>query len=150
MKRTTIAPAFLLLGTLLVGGLSAAGPSNASQTSKPSATAAHPGSSPSANVASASSHAAQPHAVAANPASSTQPKASDAERAKKRDEVLTQVKAVLTDEQAQQLDTKVKGGEKMRKALSELNLTSEQKTKIKAILKAAYPREQNQSQRRSK
>jgi Spy/CpxP family protein refolding chaperone len=53
---------------------------------------------------------------------------------------------VLTPEQVQQLETKVKGGEKMRKALSELNLTAEQKTKIKDILKTAYPRGQKQSQ----
>ncbi|MGB8689146.1 MAG: hypothetical protein WCD53_17655 [Microcoleus sp.] len=121
MKRTNIASAFLLVGVLLVGGLSAGKPSNASE-------------------------ATQPETTVANLVSSAQPKATDAERAQKRDRVRKQVEAVLTPEQVQQLETKVKGGEKMRKALSELNLTAEQKTKIKDILKTAYPRGQKQSQ----
>ena len=145
MKRTTIAPAFLLVGALLIGGLSACTQSNASEATQPDTTAANPVSSDQAKADSASSQTAQPVAATATP-SSAQPKATDAERAQKREELRKQVEAELTPEQVQQLETKVKGGEKMRKALSELNLTAEQKTKIKGILKAAYPRGQKQSQ----
>src|SRR6476469_1689160 len=145
MKRTTIAPALVLVGALLVGGLSACTQSNASEATQPDTTAANAVSSDQAKADSASTQTAQPVAATANP-SSAQPKATDAERAQKREELRKQVEAVLTPEQAQQLETKVKGGERMRKALSELNLTAEQKTKIKQILKAAYPRGQKQSQ----
>ena len=146
MKRTTIAPAFLLVGALLIGGLSACTQSNASEATQPDTTAANPVSSDQAKADSASSQTALPVAATATPANSAQPKATDAERAQKREELRKQVEAELTPEQVQQLETKVKGGEKMRKALSELNLTAEQKTKIKGILKAAYPRGQKQSQ----
>ncbi|MEG4171435.1 MULTISPECIES: hypothetical protein [unclassified Microcoleus] len=145
MKRTAIAPAFLLVGALLVGGLSACTQSNASEATQPETTATNPVSSDQAKADSASTQTAQTVAATATP-SSAPPKATDAERAQKREELRKQVEAVLTPEQVQQLETKVKGGEKMRKALSELNLTAEQKTKIKGILKAAYPRGQKQSQ----
>ncbi len=124
MKRTTIAPAFLLVGVLLIGGLSACTKSNASEAS-------------------------QPETTAANPVTSGQPKATDAERAQKREEIRKQVAAVLTPDEQQQLETKVKGGEKMRQALSELNLTTEQKTKIKDILKTGYQGGQKQSEKSS-
>ena len=130
MKRTKIAPAFLLVGALLVGGLSACTQSNASEATQPDTTAANPVSSDQAKTDSAATQTAQPVAATATP-SSAQPNATDAERAQKREELRKQVEAVLTPEQVQQLETKVKGGEKMRKALSELNLTAEQKTKIK-------------------
>ncbi len=145
MKRTKTLPAFLLVGTLLVGGLSACTQSNASEATQPDTTAANPVSSDQAKADSASTQTAQPVAATATP-SSAQPKATDAERAQKREEIRKQVEAVLTPELVQQLETKFKGGEKMRKALSDLNLTAEQKTKIKEILKTAYPRGQKQSQ----
>ncbi|MEG4944836.1 hypothetical protein [Microcoleus sp. F4-D5] len=145
MKRTTIAPAFLLVGALLIGGLSACTQSNASEATLPDTTATNPVSSDRAKADSASTQTAQPVAATGIP-SSAQPKATDAERAQKREELRKQVEAVLTREQVQQLETKVKAGEKMRKALSELNLTAEQNTKIKDILKTAYPRGQKQSQ----
>ncbi|MBE9165848.1 MULTISPECIES: hypothetical protein [Microcoleaceae] len=118
MKRNTIAAAFILAGTILVGSLSGCMPSNASNVTKS-------------------------NAVAANAATSGQPKLSPAQRAQKRDELRKQVEAVLTPEQVKQLDSKIKGGEKMRKALNELNLSAEQKTQVKGILQAAYPRSQN-------
>jgi Spy/CpxP family protein refolding chaperone len=169
MKRSTIAPAFLLAGALLIGSLSACTQSNASDTAQPDATAANPTSSSQTKTASASSDASKPDAtaanlassttetkadtassdaakpdeVAANPTTSQKPKLSDAERAQKRKEVSQQLAKVLTPEQYKQLDTKLKAGEKMRKALNAINLTADQKTKVKAILKAAYPRTQN-------
>ncbi|MBE9187521.1 hypothetical protein IQ270_23455 [Microcoleus sp. LEGE 07076] len=115
MKRSTIASAFLLAGALSIGSLSACMPSKASNVT-------------------------QPHVVAANTGTSAQPKLSPAERAKKRDEVRKQVEAVLTPQQVKQLDAKIKAGEKMGKALNQVNLSADQKTKVKAILKAAYPR----------
>lgn len=149
MKRTTIAPAFLLVGALLIGSLSACTQSKASEATQPDTIAANPVSSGQPKADLASSQAAQPETTAANPASSPQPKANSAELAKKRAEVRQQIDAVLKPEQVQQLNAKIKGGEKMRKALSEINLTAEQKTKIKAILKAAYPRQQKQSETKS-
>jgi flagellar basal body-associated protein FliL len=149
MKIATIASAFLLVGVILVGSLSACTQSNTSEATQPETTAANPVNSGQQKADSTSSQAAQPVAEAATPASSAQPKATDAERAQKRDEVRKQVEAVLTPDEVQQLETKVKGGEKMRKALSELNLTAEQKTKIKDILKTAYPGRQKQSEKSS-
>lgn len=118
MKRNTIAAAFIIAGTILVGSLSGCMPSNASNVTKS-------------------------NAVAANAATSGQPKLSPAQRAQKREELRKKVEAVLTPEQVKQLDTKMKGGEKMRKALNQLNLSADQKTKVNAILKAASPRAQN-------
>jgi Spy/CpxP family protein refolding chaperone len=188
--KSTIAPAFILAGVMLIGGLSACAPSNtpeasesnaakenpvssakpkadavSSDAAKPDATAASPVSSSETKADTASSDAAKPDAtaaspvsssetkadtassdaakrdvVAANPTNSQKPKLSDAERAQKRKEVSEKLAKVLTPEQYKQLSAKLKSGEKMRKALTEINLTAEQKPKVKAILKEAYPR----------
>lgn len=153
MKRSTIAPAFILAGALLIGGLSACAPPNTPEAAEPSATkenavssakpdtaVATPVSSSETKADAASSKDAKPDAVAANPTNSQKPKMSDAERAQKRKEVSEKLAKVLTPEQYKQLDAKLKSGEKMRKALTEINLTAEQKPKVKAILKEAYPR----------
>ena len=163
--KSTIAPAFILAGVMLIGSLSACSPSNtpeasepnataanpvssakpkadavSSDTSKPDATAATPVSSSETKADAASSDAAKPDVVAANPTNSQKPKLSDAERAQKRKEVSQKLAKVLTPEQYKLLDAKLKSGEKMRKALTEINLTAEQKPKVKAILKEVYPR----------
>ena len=67
------------------------------------------------------------------------------ERTQKREAVRKQIEAVLTPEQVQQLQTKLQQGEKMRQALSSLNLTPDQKTKIQEIYKANYAQRQKQS-----
>ncbi len=118
MNRQTIAATFLAAAAMM--GVSACGQSNSAQA--PDTTPASPTT-----------------AQASNPAGTPEQKA---ERAKKRAEVRKQIEGVLTPEQLQQFQAKVKGGEKMRQALTEVNLTADQKTKIQDILKAAYPRQQ--------
>lgn len=56
----------------------------------------------------------------------------------KREAVRKQVEAVLTPDQVKELEAKLQQGEKMRRAVSSLNLTPEQKTKIDGIFKTAY------------
>ncbi|MER3475525.1 MAG: hypothetical protein C4287_01665, partial [Leptolyngbya sp. ERB_1_2] len=68
------------------------------------------------------------------------------ERSKRREAVRKQVEAVLTQDQVQQLETKLQQGEKMRQALSEINLTADQKTKVQDILKTAYANRQKSEQ----
>lgn len=125
MRKQMIAVTFLV-GALMMG-VSACGQSNSAQTPQSDSTAT--ASTPS-NTASAPDQTQK------------------ADRAQKREAVRKQILAVLTQEQAQQFQTKVQSGEKMRQALREVNLTADQKTKIQDILKAAYPRPQGtQSQK---
>jgi Spy/CpxP family protein refolding chaperone len=79
-------------------------------------------------------------------ASATNSPASNTSRAEKNEAVRKQIEAVLTPDQAKELSGKLQKGEKMRKALFSLNLTPDQKTKIKDILKTAYPHRKGQSQ----
>ncbi|MEG3863994.1 hypothetical protein [Microcoleus sp. herbarium12] len=164
MTRSTIAPAFILAGALLVGGLSACAPSNTPEASETSPAKANPVSSSETKANATASKDAKSDTAATNPATSSEkpdvtaskdaksdvvaanstdskkPKMSDAERAQKRKEVSEKLSKVLTLEQYKSLNTKLKSGEKMRQALTEINLTAEQKPKVKAILKEAYPR----------
>lgn len=59
------------------------------------------------------------------------------ERSRKRAEVQKKIEAFLTQDQVKQLDSKLQQGEKMRQALSEMNLTTEQNAKIQAVFKEA-------------
>ncbi len=181
--KSTIAPAFILAGVMLIGGLSACAPPNppeasesnpakedpvslekpkadavSSDAAKPDATAASPVSSSETKADAAdskdsksdavsetkadaaASKDAKSDAVGANPKKSQKPKLSDAERAQKRKEVSQKLAKVLTAEQYKELNAKLKSGKKMRKALTEINLTAEQKPKVKAIIKDLYPR----------
>jgi Spy/CpxP family protein refolding chaperone len=61
------------------------------------------------------------------------------ERSRKRAETQKKIEAFLTQDQVKQLGAKLQQGEKMRKALSEMNLTAEQRTKIEAVFKAGHP-----------
>ncbi|PZV11132.1 MAG: hypothetical protein DCF22_15135 [Leptolyngbya sp.] len=116
MKKSAIAS--ILLVTLLSYGMTACNRPNSSDTSS---------SDPAqTNVASNSSAEGQTH---------LSPEA----RAQKRAALRQQVEAVLTPEQVKQLEAKLQQGSKMRRSVNSLNLTAEQKTKIQAILKAAYP-----------
>jgi Spy/CpxP family protein refolding chaperone len=58
------------------------------------------------------------------------------EAMKRREETRNQVKAVLNPEQTKELETKMQAGEKMRQALTSINLTTDQKTKIDGIYQA--------------
>jgi hypothetical protein len=77
---------------------------------------------------------------------STKADATKAEREQKREARRKQIEAVLTPEQVKQLQAKMKDGEKLRKALSSLDLTEEQKTKIQKIFEASRPKNPGKSQ----
>ncbi len=68
------------------------------------------------------------------------------EAQKRRAEIRNQIKAVLTPEQLKQLEAKMQGGERMRQALTSINLTADQKTKIAAIYQTARANRHPQSQ----
>ena len=108
MKRSIATT--LLLGALLTGGVSAC-----SQTT--------PSETPQAKTDTMSSNASQTD------------NAQSTDRAQRREAMRKQVEAVLTPEQSQQLQTKLQQGVKMREAMASLNLTPEQKTKIRDIMK---------------
>ncbi|MEE3715660.1 hypothetical protein V2H45_02750 [Tumidithrix elongata RA019] len=114
---------------LLAGGITACTQANSSAT--PQAT-----SSPVSSVPSDPS----PSSTATSTPSDTSQtgKPTDTERAQRREARRKQIEEVLTPEQVQQLQAKLKQGEKMQKALSELNLTTEQKTKIQIIFEKSY------------
>jgi Spy/CpxP family protein refolding chaperone len=59
--------------------------------------------------------------------------------------IRSKIKAVLTPAQILQLETKMKGGRKMREALTEIELTADQKTKIKEIYRAGRAERQKLS-----
>ncbi|MEH1835340.1 MAG: hypothetical protein V7L29_25625 [Nostoc sp.] len=81
-----------------------------------------------------------------NTSTTNSPASNTPERAEKREAVRKQVEAVLTPDQVKQLSAKLQQGEKMRKAVLSLNLTTEQKTKIQDIFKTAYPHRKGKSQ----
>ncbi len=115
MKRS-VASALLLM-TLFAGGVTACNRSTSADTSQTDATQTKP-------------------AASTDPAQAGMtPKEA---RAKKREAVRKQIETVLTPDQVKQLEAKVQQGEKMRKAVSELDLTADQKTKVQEILKTAY------------
>lgn len=115
MNRTIVTT--MLLGTLLMSGITACSQSNSSEPPQAGNTA--------------------PNATQANNAQSP-------ERAQRREAMRKQIEAVLTPEQAQQLQAKLQQGTKMRDAMASLNLTPEQKTKIQAIMKAARAQREGQ------
>jgi Spy/CpxP family protein refolding chaperone len=115
MKRTIATT--MLLGTLLVGGITACSQSNSSEP-------------PQANTVSSGAPQAD--------------NAQSPERAQRREAMRKQIEAVLTPEQKQQLQAKLQQGARMREAMASLNLTPEQKTKIQDIMKAARAQRQGQ------
>lgn len=82
-------------------------------------------------MATDASNASTPNHAAASPEQKAAWK-------QKREAVRKQVEAVLTPDQVKDLEAKLQQGEKMRRAVSSLNLTPEQKTKIDEIFKTAY------------
>ncbi len=79
-----------------------------------------------------------PPSPAAPPAATASADAAAPEGKARREAMRQQIETVLTPDQANQLKTKLQQGEKMRQALTELNLTSEQNTKVQEIFKAAH------------
>jgi Spy/CpxP family protein refolding chaperone len=131
MKKNAIAPA-IVSAILLLGGITAC-----SQTNPPEA-------SPQATTAPASSNPSASPSV--NPTASTSSDQSNynaKDRKKAREERQKQIDAILTPDQAKQLQEKLKQGEKLRKAISGLDLTTEQKTKIQAIFEKSYEQSPN-------
>ncbi len=74
--------------------------------------------------------------------SSTTPER-DKEREQRRDARRKQIEEVLTPDQVQQLQAKLKNGEKLRNAISSLNLTADQKNKIQIIMEKSYEQTPN-------
>jgi hypothetical protein len=152
MKISTIA-ILTIFGALSLGTMTACKPFSSTATpanASPKVAATTP---PSANTA-VSTNAATPtkadSATTAMPndiddksaASSDQAQGKEyntAERSRRREALRKQILAVLTPDQAKQLNSKLHAGEKTSQALSELNLTKEQKTQLHAIAKAAHP-----------
>jgi Spy/CpxP family protein refolding chaperone len=66
-------------------------------------------------------------------------------RAQQRLAMRAKIKGVLTPAQVQQLETKMKDGGKMREALADIDLTAEQKSKIKEIYQAGRAERQKSS-----
>ena len=88
-------------------------------------------------------------AVAPTPPAAAKAPATAADKAKsartgkeRREAIRQQLATVLTPDQAKQLETKMQQGKKMRQALTELNLTAEQNTKVQEIFKAAHTKNQ--------
>jgi Spy/CpxP family protein refolding chaperone len=74
-----------------------------------------------------------------DPATTKPPAASESpapDHSQQRLAIRAKIKAVLTPTQVLQLETKMKDGRKMREALTEIELTADQKTKIKEIYRA--------------
>lgn len=93
------------------------------------------------NGANSSDPAANQGAEAINVSNSERASYTPAQKAawkQKREAVRKQVEAVLTPAQTQQLETQLQQGEKMRRAVSSLDLKPDQKTKIDTIFKTAY------------
>ncbi|XGV98724.1 MAG: Spy/CpxP family protein refolding chaperone [Leptolyngbya sp. BL-A-14] len=118
MKRSIATT--MLLGALLAGGVSACSQTTSSET---------------------------PQAKTTDTTSSNAPQTDSApstDRAQRREAMRKQIEAVLTPEQSQQLQAKLQQGVRMREAMASLNLTPEQKTKIRDIMKAARAQRQGQ------
>lgn len=103
---------------------------------------------------SRSSDASNPEASGANvsqtnPSQTNSSNTNRSARAQRREEIRKQIEAVLTPDQVKQLQEKMQQGERMRTALSSLNLSTEQKTKIQEILKSAYSSRQERSENNS-
>ncbi|WP_392532367.1 hypothetical protein [Nostoc sp. C117] len=123
IKKQIILPT-LLLATIFIGGITGCTSSKSPDVSQ--------GNDSGTKVSDTST----PN----SPASNT------SERAQKREELRKQIEAVLTPDQVKELSTKLQQGEKMRKAVLSLNLTTEQKTKIQDIFKTAYPHRKGKSE----
>jgi hypothetical protein len=129
MKLTAIAPLIIyafLLGSMLTACNQA---SNPNMPTSPAPVASTPSQ---ANSSPASTPADTPQA---NSSTKTE---GDPQREQRREARRKQIEAVLTPDQVQQLQAKLKQGDKLRSAISSLNLTTEQKAKIQIIMEKSY------------
>jgi hypothetical protein len=125
MTKRTIATT-ALLATLLIGGISACNKSNSADA-------------PAADAPQSTTTQSDTQSTTAQPQ----------DRAQRREAMKKQIEAVLTPDQMKQLESKLQQGDKMRDAMASLNLTAEQKTKIREIYKSARAQRQGQSQTNS-
>jgi hypothetical protein len=125
MTKRTIATT-ALLATLLIGGISACNKSNSADA-------------PAADAPQSTTTQSDTQSTTAQPQ----------DRAQRREAMKKQIEAVLTPDQVKQLESKLQQGDKMRDAMASLNLTAEQKTKIREIYKSARAQRQGQSQTNS-
>ena len=145
MKPTAIATT--IISALLLGGVLTAcnqvSPPDNTQTSSATVAATTPQASPAPTTTPSDTP---------QTSSSTTPerdKARDKEREQRRNARRKQIEAVLTPDQVQQLQAKLKQGEKLRSAISSLNLTADQKTKIQIIMEKSYEQTPNPSNDKS-
>ncbi|OUL24957.1 hypothetical protein BV375_23465 [Nostoc sp. 106C] len=127
LKKQIIVPT-LLLATILIGGVTGCTSSKSPDASQ--------GDNSGTNVSE-------------NAPTTNTSKADTSQRGQHREAVRQQIEAILTPDQVKQLSAKLQQGEKMRNALSSLNLNADQKTKIQQIFKTAYSHHQGQSQENS-
>lgn len=137
MKRTAIATPiiYLVISASTLTACNQANPpdGNNPQTSpSPIASTTSPVNSSPASTPSDTSQAN----------SSTTPEL-DRDREQRREVRRKQIEAVLTPDQVQQLQAKLKKGDKLRSAISSLDLTTEQKTKIQIVMEKSYEQTPN-------
>ncbi len=133
MKTTAIATTIisaLLLGSVLTACNQASPPDNTQASS--------------ATVASTTPQPSSPPASTPQANSSTTPEQNQ-EREQRREARRKQIEAVLTPDQIQKLQAKLKQGEKLHNAIASLNLTADQKNKIQIIMEKAYEQTPNSS-----
>jgi Spy/CpxP family protein refolding chaperone len=137
MKPTAIATT--IISALLLGGVLTA----CNQASSPDSSQTSP--SPIAStISQANSSPATTPSDTPQANSSTTP-----EREQRREARRKQIEAVLTPDQVQQLQAKLKQGEKLRKAIDSLNLTADQKNKIQIVMEKSYEQTPNPSNDKS-
>lgn len=133
MKLTAIATT--IISALLLGGVLTA----CNQASSPDS----PQTSPSTVASTISQANSSP---ATTPSNTPQANGSTTpEREQRRDARRKQIEAVLTPDQVQQLQAKLKNGDKLRNAVASLNLTADQKAKIQIIMEKSYEQTPNPS-----
>ena len=141
MKPTAIVTT--IISALLLGGVLTAcnqvSPPDNTQTSSATVAATTPQASPAPTTTPSDTP---------QTSSSTTPER-DKEREQRRNARRKQIEAVLTPDQVQQLQAKLKQGEKLRSAISSLNLTADQKTKIQIIMEKSYEQTPNPSNDKS-
>jgi hypothetical protein len=132
MKKYTTG-ILVVAAALFLGSLTACSPSKTTATSPTSvvASATPVASAPAAELKPSSTPTPTPGASHAK-------EYEKLERTRKRAEVQKKIEAFLTQDQVKQFDSKLQQGEKMRQALSGLNLTTEQNTKIQEVFKSGH------------
>ena len=126
MKTTAIATT--IISALLLGGVLTA----CNQASPPN-------SSPTSSAPVASTTPQVSSSPTATPLNKPQANSSTTPgREQRREARRKEIEAVLTPDQVQQLQAKLKQGEKLRNAIASLDLTADQKAKIQIIMEKSY------------